>query len=90
MATAVYVLCAALSLLCTVLLVRGFVRSRSRLLLWSALCFVFLAINNILLVVDLSIVPDTDLAIVRTATGLAGPVVLLYGFIFDMGRGERR
>lgn len=88
MATTVYVLCAATSALCTVLLIRGYRRSRARLLLWSALCFVFLAINNIMLFVDLSLFPHIDLVAVRSATGLAGPLLLLYGFIFDMDRGE--
>lgn len=48
-ATAVYILCAVTSVLCAGLLVRSYLRSRVRLLLWSALCFVGLAVNNVLL-----------------------------------------
>ena len=88
MATAVHVLCAAASVLCAALLFRGLRATRSRLLLWSALCFGVLAVNNLLLVVDLTIVKGTDLEVVRAATGLAAPLLLVYGFIFDLGRGR--
>jgi hypothetical protein len=57
--------------------------------MWSALCFTFLAINNILLVVDLAMLTSHDLRVVRSATALAGVAVLLYGFVFDLGRTER-
>ena len=42
------------SLACMVLLFRGYASSRVRLLLWSALCFVFLSANNLLLVLSRS------------------------------------
>jgi hypothetical protein len=89
MATAVYVLCALTSCTCAALLARSWQRTRARLLLWSALCFTFLALNNILLVVDLAIWESQDLRVVRSATALAGIVVLLYGFVFDLGRADR-
>ena len=57
MAEVVYILCALTSLACAVLLIRGYRRSRSRLLLWSCLGFVALAANNVLLFVDLVVVP---------------------------------
>jgi hypothetical protein len=83
MASAVYVLCALTSVACAVLLTRGWLRGRSRLLLWSALCFALLAVNNLLLVADLSIWTDTDLAAWRAATGFAGVAVLLTGLIWE-------
>lgn len=83
MATTVYLLCALASLACAVLLWRGWRRSRSRLLLWSACCFVLLAANNTILFVDLSVWTDVDLAAWRTGTGLAGLVVLLSGLIWE-------
>ena len=49
----VYVLCALTSIACAVLLLRGYFRTRVRLLLWSGLCFVGLALNNALLVYGL-------------------------------------
>jgi hypothetical protein len=83
MAEFVYGLCALTSIVCAVLLLRGYRRNRTRLLFWSALCFTGLALNNALLLVDLYIVPDVDLFVLRTSVALAGMVVLLYGLIWD-------
>ena len=83
MAEVVYVLCALTSAICAGLLWRGWLRSRARLLLWSALCFTLLTANNVLLFVDLVVVTDVDLSVTRTAVGLAGLLVLLYGLIYD-------
>ena len=82
-ATAVYILCILTSLVCAVLLVRGWLATRVRLLLWSALCFIGLALNNILLFVDVRVFPETDLSIVRTLPALAGILILLYGLIWE-------
>jgi uncharacterized membrane protein len=81
---AVFLLCFGTSVVCLVLLVRAYLRTRSRLLFWSAACFVLLAINNGLLFLDLVVVPDNDLRIARHATALAAIATLLYGFIWDM------
>jgi hypothetical protein len=90
MAEVVYVLCAVASALCAALLTRGYLATHVRLLLWSALCFALLTLNNVLLVVDLVFLPTTtDLSTVRTATGLAGLLVLLYGLIYDRESGGR-
>lgn len=83
MAEVLYVLCAATSVACAALLIRGYRRSHTRLLLWCALCFVGLALNNILLVVDLIIVEDIDLALWRLLASLAGVALLLYGLIWE-------
>ena len=84
MATAVYTLCAVLSLACAGLLLRAWAVSRSRLLLWSGLCFAWLAVSNVLLFVDLAIIGDeTDLRWARSATFLAGTATLLGGLIWD-------
>ena len=83
MAIFVYVLCALTSLACAVLLLRGFARSRVRLLLWSGLCFAGFFLNNVLLIVDVRLVPDTDLSVWRTLPALAGLGVLLYGLIWE-------
>ena len=83
MATAVYLLCILTSLVCAVLLVRGWLATRVRLLLWSALCFIGLALNNILLFVDVRVLPATDLSVVRTLPALAGVLVLLFGLIWE-------
>jgi len=83
MAEFVYALCALTSMVCAVLLFRGYRQGRQRLLMWSALCFLGLAANNALLIVDLYVVPDTDLFLVRTGSALIGMVVLLYGLILE-------
>ena len=83
MAEAVYVLCGVASITCAVLLLRGWVASRTRLLLWASLCFIGLALNNVLLFVDLVMVPSLDLALVRSALALAAMVTLLYGLVWD-------
>jgi hypothetical protein len=80
----VYLLCLATSLVCMVLLFRGYRRSRMKLLLWSALCFVGLAVNNLLLFVDLVILPvEIDLLPYRICTLLGAIALLLYGFVWE-------
>jgi hypothetical protein len=83
MAEAVYILCSLTSLACTVLLLRGYLRSRVKLLLWSSLCFLGLTISNVLLFIDLVIVPDIDLSTWRSLATLIALVVLIYGLIWD-------
>jgi hypothetical protein len=83
MAEAVYLLCAGTSIACAVLLLRGYVRQRTRLLLWSSLCFVCLAINNALLFLDLIVVPTTDLSMWRAVTALLGISLLLFGLVWE-------
>lgn len=82
----VYILCAATSVLCAVLLGRSYLRSRSRLLLWSALCFVGLALNNLLLVVDLLVVTEVDLSLLRTGSAGAALLLLVTGLIAEPPR----
>lgn len=77
-----YILCALTSLACAVLLLRGYFRTKVRLLLWSGLCFVGLALNNALLVLDVSTLM-TDLSNWRTLPALAGVALLLYGLVWD-------
>jgi len=81
--TAVYVLCLLTSSLCAVLLLRAYGRTRTRLLLWTALSFVCLAVNNLFLVADMVVFPDVDLWWLRQAAGGAAIAVLLYGFVWE-------
>jgi hypothetical protein len=83
MASVVYALCALTSGLCSVLLWRAYLASRARLLLWSSLSFVGLALNNLLLFIDLILVPTVDLALYRSLTGASAVMVLLLGLIWD-------
>ncbi len=83
MATAIYVLCALTSAACAVLLLRGYSRDRVPLLLWSGLCFTGLALNNILLFIDLRVVPTTDLSVWRTLPAIVGVGFLIYGLVWE-------
>jgi hypothetical protein len=82
-AVAVYLLCAITSAACAWLLWRMYRRSRSRLLMWSALSFVGWAINNALVFTDFVLVPEGDLAMVRSLTSCAAVLLLLFGMIWD-------
>ena len=83
MASVVYILCAATSIMCAVLLLRGYVRTRVPLLLWSTLCFVGLALDNSLLLVDRVVFPDQTVFALRRLLSLVGVAVLLYGLIWE-------
>jgi hypothetical protein len=83
-ATAVYLLCFATSAGCGWLLVRSYWRTRTALLLWTAACFVLLALNNFFVVLDLILLPDIDLSVPRMTTSFAAVATLLYGFIWEL------
>lgn len=80
----VYGLCLITSLACAGLLLRAYRRSRSGLILWTALCFVALALNNLLLVADLLVFPQVDLWPYRQAAAFVAVGVLIYGFIREV------
>lgn len=82
----VYGLCLLTSAACAGLLVRSWLRSRQRLLMWSAACFVLLALNNLMVVLDMVILPDLPLGPARQATALAAVAVLIFGFIWEADR----
>lgn len=84
MATVIYTLCAITALLCAVLLLQAYRRSRYPFLLWSGLCFVGLTANNALVVVDKLIIPGSDLSTWRLGIGLLAMLVLLYGLIWKV------
>lgn len=85
MPEAIYILCVATSLGCAVLLFRNWGATRTRLLLWSGICFIGLALNNVLMFVDLVTVPEIDLSPWRALVALVTLVVFIYGLIFDAG-----
>jgi hypothetical protein len=83
---AVYLLCAATALACGLLLLRGFFRTRARLLLWCGLCFLILFAENVMMFVDDVIVPDVQLVLWRRGLALIGLSVLLFGLVWDAPR----
>jgi hypothetical protein len=79
-----FLLAALTSFACMALLFRGYARTGVRLLLWSALCFIFLTANNVLLFFDAIVFPTAiDLRPFRLSAALAGIACLLYAFLWE-------
>ena len=78
-----YLLCTGTALLSSVLLLRAYARSRTRLLFWSGLCFALLALSNTMVLVDRLFLHGVDWPEVRVGTAVLGVGVLLYGLIFE-------
>jgi CHASE2 domain-containing sensor protein len=84
MSEAIYILCALTSLICAILLLRGYVRSKTRLLLWTSICFIGLLANNVMLFIDKVLYPVVDVLVwQRAMAALAGVGILLFGLIWD-------
>jgi hypothetical protein len=81
---AVYILCFLTSGACAYLLARNYRRTGTRLLMWSALCFSLLALNNAVVFIDGVLAPRMDLSVARLSLSLAAVGVLLFGFIWDL------
>ena len=79
----IYTLCFLTSSACAFLLGRSFARTGMRLLLWSALCFLFLGLNNLAVIVDLLLVPHVDFQLTRVALSLIGVSLLLFGLVWE-------
>lgn len=82
--SAVYLLCFLTSLACAWLLGRAYARTSARVLFWSAACFALLAGNNLLVMVDLVLMPGTDLILLRHLLSLAAVSTLVFGFVWDL------
>ena len=81
-AEAIYLLCAATSLVSGGLLLRYYLARRTPLLLWSCIGFLGLTVNNVLVYVDLVLVPNADLRLWRTIAGAAAMMSMVYGLIW--------
>ena len=84
MPTLVYSLCFVTSVICAWLLLRSYLRSRTRLLRWSAIAFICLAVNNFFVLGDMILFPDFNLLPFRYVAALAAVCVLIYGFIWEV------
>ena len=82
MAAILYLLCMLTALACCVLLLRGYRRTRVRLLFWSGLCFEGLKLENLFLFLDRIVYPAADLSLWRAPFALVGLSLLLYGLIW--------
>lgn len=79
---AVYLLCFVTSAICAWLLMRSWLRVGGNMLFWSALCFALLAVNNMIVILDMLVMKDIDLSLYRSAASLLAVGVLLFGFIW--------
>lgn len=79
----VYTLCALTASFCAWMLWRGFRASGARLLGWSSTCFALLAVSNVVLVVDLAVLPTVNLYIIRNISALLAVAAMLYGLVCD-------
>lgn len=82
MAELVYALCFLTSAAVSFLLLRGYRRTRTPLLLWSGLGFVGLCLNNLMLVLDLVFLPNIDLSLYRAAPATLGLLLLVFGLLW--------
>lgn len=82
--TIVYVLCLLTSAVCAWMLGSSYRRTQMPLLLWSAVCFGFLAANNLVVVLDLVVWPDMDLKLPRLLLSLAAVSSLIWGFVWEV------
>lgn len=83
MAEVVYVLCALASIACAWLLIRSYRRTRLRLALLTCLCFTGLALNNVFLFIDLVMVPQVDLSLLRSAIAIVAMLLLVSGLVLE-------
>jgi hypothetical protein len=84
----VYALCALTSFVCCVLLLRQHYRRPQRLLFHSAVAFFCFALANILLFVDVIVVPQADLRLWRNLINLFG--VIFFLVVLIVGDGKER
>jgi hypothetical protein len=86
-AEAIYLLCGLTSLLAAFMLLRHYRQRRTRLLLWSVVAFAGLAVNNVLIYVDLVVFMNgVDLSLHRAAAGAIAMLALVFGLIWDTRR----
>ena len=69
--------------MCAGLLIRSWLKTRTRLLLWTAASFVFLAMNNFFLLADTTLLPDVDFSVLRIGAALLGIVILIFGLVWE-------
>jgi hypothetical protein len=84
MAAAVYFLCALTSLICTILLIRSYLKNHVKLIFWSAICFCGQLLSNCILFFDLILFPQVDFSIARLIPAFIGALLLTYSLIWDV------
>ena len=79
----VYTSCAVTASVTATMLLRAWRNTGTAMLFWSGLCFVGLAVSNVVVLVDLLLVPQLDLRWLRSATGLLAVSLLIYGLLLE-------
>jgi hypothetical protein len=79
----VYILCFATCSLGAILLIRSWRRTRTRLLLWTAVSLSLLALNNLLVILDLLVLPDADFLLWRSLAALTAGATLVVGLVWE-------
>lgn len=85
----VYALCAVTSFVCFVLLLRQHRHMPSRLMLRSSIAFLCFTIANLILFIDLVVLPEIDLRIWRNLFSLLGAMILLLALTSHRERNVR-
>lgn len=83
MVVLIYCLCALTSFVCSWALLRSYFSNRSRILLWTGLCFCFMFANNVFLILDRVVFPDIDFIPMRLFTALVAVVLLVFGLVWE-------
>jgi hypothetical protein len=78
-----YVLTIVTTLACSILLLRAYLKVRSRLLLWSGLCFAGLTLENLLVLADVVLFPSVDLYTYRLGATAISISLLLFGLVWE-------
>jgi hypothetical protein len=81
LAEAIYILCAATSIVAAALLLRQYRLSRTRLSFWSAIGFLGIAINSVLVYIDLALIPAIDLSLPRSIAAALAMIAIVYGLV---------
>jgi hypothetical protein len=82
-AEGIYLLCATTSLVVAAILLRQYLKVRTRLVLWSVVCFAGLAVNNVMVYIDLVMYTGVDLSVYRSVAGAVAMVAMVYGLVWE-------
>lgn len=83
MSAALYILTILTTLACSLLLLRAYFKVRTRLLLWSGLCFAGLTLDNLFVFGDMILFPSVDLYTYRLASTAVSITLLLFGLVWE-------
>lgn len=75
---------AVTALVCAALLYRGYRHTGVRLLLWSAVCFLALSLENNIVFIDRFIYPEISLVLVRQSIAALGIACLIFSLVWEI------